>query len=305
MTGGAVTSSGDTESVVPVVSGGWAIYGTADQNSVEISKAVSIAGSVAGGWSYLGDVTNNVVKISSGSVGGIVAGGYTIGKGAEGNTVELSGTADISGNIYGGYALHQMDNPLTGEAAAGDASQNTVKISDVTVKGEVYGGYTAEGTTSNDATGNAVTIESGTIEKTVYGGYTADGTASKNTVTINGGTVGVADSTESSDTVFGGYSASGEAVSNILTVSGGDLIGHVTSGYGKTGASDNTLTMTGALRLKRLLVTPRQGMRSIILLYSAEVRPLSRWQRRVGAAPRGIRSPLPAEIRGQSLAVPG
>ena len=305
MTGGAVTSSGDTESVVPVVSGGWAIYGTADQNSVEISKAVSIAGSVAGGWSYLGDVTNNVVTISSGSVGGIVAGGYTIGKGAEGNTVELSGTADVSGNIYGGYALHQMDNPLTGEAAAGDASQNTVKISDVTVKGEVYGGYTAEGTTSNDATGNAVTIESGTIEKTVYGGYTADGTASKNTVTINGGTVGVADSTESSDTVFGGYSASGEAVSNILTVSGGDLIGHVTSGYGKTGASDNTLTMTGALRLKRLLVTPRQGMRSIILLYSAEVRPLSRWQRRVGAAPRGIRSPLPAEIRGQSLAVPG
>lgn len=250
MTGGAVTSSGDTESVVPVVSGGWAIYGTADQNSVEISKAVSIAGSVAGGWSYLGDVTNNVVKISSGSVGGIVAGGYTIGKGAEGNTVELSGTADVSGNIYGGYALHQMDNSLTGEAAAGDASQNTVKISDVTVKGEVYGGYTAEGTTSNDATGNAVTIESGTIEKTVYGGYTADGTASKNTVTINGGTVGVADSTESSDTVFGGYSASGEAVSNILTVSGGDLIGHVTSGYGKTGASDNTLTMTGGSSTK-------------------------------------------------------
>ncbi|WP_418239302.1 beta strand repeat-containing protein [Dialister hominis] len=250
MTGGAVISSGDTESVVPVVSGGWAIYGTADQNSVEISKAVSIAGSVAGGWSYLGDVTNNVVKISSGSVGGIVAGGYTIGKGAEGNTVELSGTADVSGNIYGGYALHQMDNPLTGEAAAGDASQNTVKISDVTVKGEVYGGYTAEGTTSNDATGNAVTIESGTIEKTVYGGYTADGTASKNTVTINGGTVGVADSTESSDTVFGGYSASGEAVSNILTVSGGDLIGHVTSGYGKTGASDNTLTMTGGSSTK-------------------------------------------------------
>lgn len=40
-------------------------------------------------------------------------------------------------------------------------------------------------------------------------------------------------------------------------------------------------------------------MRSIILLYSAEVRPLSRWQRRVGAAPRGIRLPLPAEIRGQ------
>lgn len=143
-----------------------------------------------------------------------------------------------------------MDNPLTGEAAAGDASQNTVKISDVTVKGEVYGGYTAEGTTSNDATGNAVTIESGTIEKTVYGGYTADGTASKNTVTINGGTVGVADSTESSDTVFGGYSASGEAVSNILTVSGGDLIGHVTSGYGKTGASDNTLTMTGGSSTK-------------------------------------------------------
>ena len=250
MTGGAVTSSGDTESVVPVVSGGWAIYGTADQNSVEISKAVSIAGSVAGGWSYLGDVTNNVVKISLGSVGGIVAGGYTIGKGAEGNTVELSGTADVSGNIYGGYALHQMDNPLTGEAAAGDASQNTVKISDVTVKGEVYGGYTAEGTTSNDATGNAVTIESGTIEKTVYGGYTADGTASKNTVTINGGTVGVADSTESSDTVFGGYSASGEAVFNILTVSGGDLIGHVTSGYGKTGASDNTLTMTGGSSTK-------------------------------------------------------
>lgn len=250
MTGGAVTSSGDTESVVPVVSGGWAIYGTADQNSVEISKAVSIAGSVAGGWSYLGDVTNNVVKISSGSVGGIVAGGYTIGKRAEGNTVELSGTADVSGNIYGGYALHQMDNPLTGEVAAGDASQNTVKISDVTVKGEVYGGYTAEGTTSNDATGNAVTIESGTIEKTVYGGYTADGTASKNTVTINGGTVGVADSTESSDTVFGGYSASGEAVSNILTVSGGDLIGHVTSGYGKTGASDNTLTMTGGSSTK-------------------------------------------------------
>ena len=247
MTGGAVTSSIDTESVVPVVSGGWVSYGTADQNSVEISGTASVAGSVAGGWSYMGDVTNNVVKISSGSVGGIVAGGYTTGKGAEGNTVELSGTADVSGNIYGGYALHQMDNPFTGEAAAGDASQNTVKISDVTIKGEVYGGYTGEGTTSNNATGNAVIIESGTVEKTVYGGYTADGTASENTVTVNGGTIGTS---ATGDAVFSGYAAKGEAVSNTVTVSGGELIGHVVGGYGQTGASDNTLTMSGGSATK-------------------------------------------------------
>lgn len=228
MIGGAVTSSGDTESVVPVVSGGWAIYGTADQNSVEISKAVSIAGSVAGGWSYLGDVTNNVVKISSGSVGGIVAGGYTIGKGAEGNTVELSGTADVSGNIYGGYALHQMDNPLTGYSASGEAVSNILTVSGGDLIGHVTSGYGKTG-----ASDNTLTMTGGSSTKTVAG-YAETGDAVNNTLVFSGGTSAITMAAQSG----------GSATGNTITITGGNP-GTVTGGAGVTGASENTVIISG------------------------------------------------------------
>ncbi|RHK01135.1 MULTISPECIES: beta strand repeat-containing protein [Acidaminococcus] len=221
LTGGEITYN---DSQMPAASGGWAPFGSADQNSVEISGTAAVAGNVYGGGSLLGNAANNTVKISSGTVGGNVAGGAALNAGtsysltpnptnATGNTVEISGTAAAAGNVYGGYVNLYVDYYIpTATAPVGDASQNTVKISDVSLSGDVYGGYTVYG----DATGNTTSLTSTTLSGDAYGGYTAHGTASGNTVSLTNVTA----DTQMKE-IVGGRALIGTASDNTVTVEGG------------------------------------------------------------------------------------
>ena len=109
-----------------------------------------------------GNVSANAVLITVGTlVSADVAGGFTNGSGnATGNTVALS-NANIGGNVWGGYAN------------GGNATGNSVSIVDSTVSGaEIEGGYAPSG----NATGNTVSIGGASSLATstyIRGGYNA------------------------------------------------------------------------------------------------------------------------------------
>ncbi|MCL1972132.1 MAG: autotransporter outer membrane beta-barrel domain-containing protein [Endomicrobia bacterium] len=76
--------------------------GNATGNTVNISGG-STGNQVFGGWSQNGNVTGNTVNISGGSIGWHVTGGYISSAGsATYNTVTISGSPTITGNVNGG-----------------------------------------------------------------------------------------------------------------------------------------------------------------------------------------------------------
>ncbi|MCL1980635.1 MAG: autotransporter outer membrane beta-barrel domain-containing protein, partial [Proteobacteria bacterium] len=84
---------------------------------------------------------------------------------ASGNSVDISGSAQVRGVVYGGYA-----SSVSGDATASD---NTVTISGGTVSGDVIGGKAWSVSGTRMATGNTVTI-GGTANLSaakLYGGY--------------------------------------------------------------------------------------------------------------------------------------
>ena len=156
-----------------------------------------------------GSVSNNTLTIAStGEVKKRAAGGWTNTSGdAEWNKLIIQGTVGVV--AYGGYAC-------------GSANHNTVEIDGgaVTSNGDVYGGLAERyGTCEGDATYNTVTISNGTVDGDVIGG-SGTLTVSNNTVTLKDSTVGglvvgggtdstvtLAGSTEVGDTVRGGNSS--------------------------------------------------------------------------------------------------
>ena len=224
--GGAVTGSTVT------ITGGTVngdVYGGKSKTDTATGNTVTIGGiacwNVYGGYSNEGAATSNTVTISDGTVTRYVYGGYSNGGAVTGNTVTIGGIA--GGNVFGGYS--DM-NAATG---------NTVTISDGTVTGYVYGGYSNGG--ASTISGNTVTITGGKVTMDVYGGRSNGGAATGNTVTITGGSV--------DGDVYGGYSNGGGKVScNTVTISGGEVTGLVCGGYswGDYGeVSDNTLVVGG------------------------------------------------------------
>ncbi len=243
LTGGTI---GNADSNAIVAGGYYGNYdGSVTSNSVEMSGTAVVNGTVYGGLSFAGsNVKGNSVKISAGSVSKDVIGGYTDGYGSysqdvTGNSVELSGTAAVSGNVYGGKVEANYNGSL-----AGAAIQNTVKISDVTLPGEVYGGYTAYG----DATGNAVTLDSGTFQNNVFGGTAVKGNASGNTVKVSGATVtgviygaNIGEHNENS-----GFTGTGDVTGNAVTIESGTINNNVYGGNTPSGdATDNSVTLEG------------------------------------------------------------
>lgn len=122
-----------------------------------------------------------------------------------------------------------------------DASGGNVTISDGTVTGNVFGGYSDS---KIDVTNNYVTINNSTISKNFYGGYSRiDNTASGNT---NGNHVIINNS--SATNVFGGYSRadlkSGNADGNYVTIINSTINGKVHGGYSdNSNANDNHVTI--------------------------------------------------------------
>ena len=183
----------------------------------------TVNGEIYGGYSNGGAVTGSTVTITGGTVNGDVYGGRSKTDTATGNTVTIGGIA--GGNVFGGYS--DM-NAATG---------NTVTISDGTVTGYVYGGYSNGG--ASTISGNTVTITGGKVTMDVYGGRSNGGAVTGNTVTITGGSV--------DGDVYGGYSNGGGKVScNTVTISGGEVTGLVCGGSTNGGSvSDNTLVVGG------------------------------------------------------------
>ena len=132
-----------------------------------------------GGISKAGNTTTeNCITIGSGTHTNIY-GGWTSGAGSTAaaerrgdstrNSVAISGSAAVSGTVYGGYT----------DVTGGKATDNTVSLSDVTVTGSVTGGY---GAVTND---NTVSLRNAKVTGMVTGG-TAHGTG--NTLAVSYGT---------------------------------------------------------------------------------------------------------------------
>ena len=103
--------------------------------------------------------------------------------------------------------------------------------------GSVYGGHTA--TADTDATGNTASLTNGTVTGDVFGGYSENGSAHNNTAIISGGTVIGA---------VGGFSGDGSAHNNTVIISGGTM-GYVFGGQGDTATSNRVIISGGTMEV--------------------------------------------------------
>ena len=185
------------------------VYGNGHSFTI---NGTTISGRVfgVGNENYTEDVSGGNVTISGNAdVTGNVNGGYSQNSSAYSNTVNISGYSEL-GQVRGGYSYSR------------EAYDNTVNISgNAEVTGKVFGGYSQ----NSSAYSNTVNISDGTIGSSayVYGGYSQKSSAYSNTVNISDGTIG------SSAYVYGGYSSDGSANGNIVNISGGSVGGSVRS----------------------------------------------------------------------------
>ena len=245
-----VTVSGTVNSPassVKEISGGYSLMGSALRNELEITGTVNVntyggkAGYVGGNS---GNASENTISISSsGSIVGNVFGGSAAEGSTDNNTVQIKDSGTVRGSVYGGWT------PST----TGSASGNTVELdTDQNVTGGVYGGY-AQGTASGsgDACGNKVIVSSGSISGAVYGGVAGKGNADSNSIVIAGGSIG--------KNIYGGYtSGSGTANNNSITISGAiDLSdrtiygGFSSSGDMKTGNTVSFQKVGGSVKANK------------------------------------------------------
>ena len=109
----------------------------------------------AGGSGGSGSSADGMAGMNGGSVyGGLSAGGAGADAGGNGgqvtdNSIVLSGTSSLSGDIYGGYSSGGAADTDSGGLAGlgGNANNNTVTLQgpDLTIAGSVYGGYSVDG----------------------------------------------------------------------------------------------------------------------------------------------------------------
>jgi len=158
-----------------------------------------------GAYSFSGEASGNTVTITAGEVNdALIAGAYndyglakdnhvTIGGDAK---ININGSRDFDGGIYGGYSSDGDAQENTVTINGGAFSSGSSSTSRPFFEGDVAGGRSLNG----NAIGNKATIGAGDFSG-VYGGMAgnfnpgagpASGDANKNTVNINGGTVGLA-----------------------------------------------------------------------------------------------------------------
>lgn len=196
-----------------------------------------VAADVVGGHSEgEGNVYSNKINVSVGTIDDSLYGGYSEGGTVSGNQVEVSGSAAVTNDAFGGVVVNN-----------GDVTGNKVIISGGTVK-NVYGGefWNDEDSGSSKVSGNIVEITGGKItgsNKTsgnVYGGHSAKGDVAGNEVSVSGA------NTQIKKDVDGGYTKIGQAQGNILNISSGKIGGYVFSGRSDSGeASGNIANVTG------------------------------------------------------------
>ena len=202
-----------------------------------------------GGRSKVGNSTReNEIALSSGTHANVY-GGWTSGVGTTAldkgasyeNKVKISGTATVTGTVYGGYT----------DAAGGKARGNTV-----TIESAVHDVVGGEG--AGEASGNIVNIRANAAAVT---GGRSTGAASNNRVTLGnitavrvvggdgvttaeGNTVSLDGTTVTNDVVGGkGAAANGNSVS----LSNTHVNGAVMGGYGTVQSDGNTVSLQNAM----------------------------------------------------------
>ena len=196
-----------------------------------------------------------------------------------GVSTEHNGTLDVvygGGNVENAPDVSQnntvsisggtMTAVFGGVSGSGNATNNTVTITDGIIKGGVAGGvtffsYGAE-TVAGDVIGNKVVVEGGQVGH-VSGGevaysypsgksstpdltqsyFSMGGNASRNNVTVTGGTV--------TGGIVGGASLTGSSTDNTIEIKGGTVSGDVIAGevrYPTAGSSvtGNSITVSGS-----------------------------------------------------------
>ena len=201
-----------------------------------------------GGRSKAGNSTReNEIALASGTYANVY-GGWTSGVGTTAldkgasyeNKVKISGTATVTGTVYGGYTdaaggkargnavtIESAVHDVVGGEGAGEASGNIVNIRANAVA--VTGGRSA-GAASN----NRVTLGNITAIRVVGGDGAA--TAEGNTVSLDGTTV--------TNDVIGGSGAA--ANGNTVDLKGATVNGAVMGGHGSVQSDGNTVSLQNA-----------------------------------------------------------
>ena len=198
-----------------------------------------------GGRSKVGNSTlENEIALSSGTHANVY-GGWTSGVGTTAldkgasyeNKVKISGTANVTGTVYGGYTdaaggkargntvtIESAVHDVVGGEGAGEASGNIV---DIRANAAAVTGGRSAGAASN----NRVTL--GNITATSVVGGDGAATAEGNTVSLDGTTV--------TNDVIGGRGAA--ANGNAVSLSNTHVNGAVMGGYGTVQSDGNTVSL--------------------------------------------------------------
>ena len=202
---------------------------------------VALGGNVYGGISRVANATReNNITVSSGTYTNAY-GGYTDSvpplpgsaakahsaehKNSHDNTVTISGSANITGTVYGGYT----------NAAAGTATKNKVEVTSGTVN-NIVGGRSI-----GDAKENTVNVAAN-VTGSVTGGVSTGSAASANVVSLGNITVG--------GNVTGGSGATTK--DNVIHLNKTTVTGSVTGGTAASGAGNTLVVHPGASKIRSL-----------------------------------------------------
>ena len=231
----SVTGGHITENLIAASAQSDAAEASASNNAVYLRNAV-VERNVTGGFSpdtpFPARLDGNSIVIGAGAVvhGAVHGGdatGTSDGNSASYNTIAVVEGGRVDGDLAGGYL----------EKSAGEASHNTLLISDGSVSGDIYGGRTADG---GSAGNNTISVlQGGRVDGSLAGGsLEGAGDASHNTILVSGGSV--------SGDIHGGRTADGGSAGNntIAVTGGGRVDGDLVGGYLEKSAGDashNTL----------------------------------------------------------------
>ena len=216
---------------------------SAEKNNVTISAGSKVSGSIYGGYANHNANENKVSFSNVAEVGENVFGGYSLKADSKKNEVTINGGSVVTANVAGGVAVKGNSEGNTvriikssaanvcGGKGDTNSKENSVGISEGTIKDTVYGGY-ADNDNNSSAEKNNVTIGAGSvIMSNVYGGYAIQNT--------NENKVRVTNASKVKLSVAGGYSEQGDSKKNEVTIEGAGVVTeYVAGGVAVAGISE-------------------------------------------------------------------
>ena len=217
--------------------------GSAEKNNVTISAGSKVSGSIYGGYANHNANENKVSFSNVAEVDENVFGGYSLKADSKKNEVTINGGSVVTANVAGGVAVKGNSEGNTvriikssaanvcGGKGDTNSKENSVGISEGTIKDTVYGGY-ADNDNNSSAEKNNVTISAGSkVSGSIYGGY-ANHNANENKVSFS-------NVAEVDENVFGGYSLKADSKKNEVTINGGSVVtANVAGGVAVKGNSE-------------------------------------------------------------------